>query len=713
VISESRAGIVFVTIMPESLELELDSLLKQSQNKSWTKPLPEELSHLLCAFLSSQPAELRSKAYLVLSTVCQHIRESSPQLKGEEADPATESLVKLFALPVASRFAELGENDVLIAVSFLTALFQVDWQSASSIFRQNAVFDSIIDLIDLSPSTNISHELASLLSQACAHKSCRDTISSSPHCRRWLEQGARQTTDTAFRSSAAVALIKLSRGYAADSRDIPGGDSQPQTSTNDSDLILLMTELVVKEEVSSSTTDAIEGLAYMSTEPQVKENLSTDTPFLVRLFDRVPRPKKSTIAPPSSLSNTSQMYGIVVIISNICAYRPRLSQEQAQIAKLRSMSKAKSATSGNFGDAKEDLLETDEYVRERCRRMVRAGVVDALSALVRVTDSRGVFAHVGKALLSLAEDKDNRGKILQSGGSRALVTIIRTSLSSSSSPVSQVDDSILEPIQALAKLAITASPVQVFGPDEGPSLDAIRPLSLMLVHPSSNLLQQFEALMALTNLSSSSPNAASHVAKADGLMNKVELFLLEDHELVRRAAMELICNLIAGSDEVYDKYGGQAEKASSKSKLQVLVALSDVEDGATRLAASGALATITSSPNACKALLDLQMDRHRVFPILAQLVNPARATDEIAGSKDSVVNAGLVHRGIICVRNLIGCLDDSSLRSLVPDAQSSGLVASLVGVVKSNAASSNMTILQPAAETLKLLLDAGASVTET
>ena len=95
--------------------------------------------------------------------------------------------------------------------------------------------------------------------------------------------------------------------------------------------------------------------------------------------------------------------------------------------------------------------------------------------------------------------------------------------------------------------------------------------------------------MALTNLASHSQEVATRIARADGLLNQVELLMLEDHVLVRRAATELICNLVCGCEEVFNKYGG-VHSSASNSKLQILVALCDVDDLATRLAASGALA---------------------------------------------------------------------------------------------------------------------------
>ena len=693
-----------------SLDDKLDALLKQSQQKSWAELGPEEISHLTQAFLPTQSTDTRSKAYLVLSATCQHVRETTtpPKNKGPEvSDPATEALVKLFAPPIRDRFTGTNDDELITAVSFFNALFQVDWQSAAVIFLEDGVFESLTDVVDLTLSKELAGEIARLLAQASTHKPCRERIVSSD-LQGWLERSSRQTSDASLRSASAVGLIKLSRGTAEDTKGLATTSSQPSASSSvdEAELASLMKNLVVSGDDSSAITNAVEGLAYMSIEPQIKETLSKDMVFLSRLFNLIPRPKKNQVLSILSATNTPQVYGIAVIISNICSYRPRLSQEQEQIAKLKQMANNPSPSGLKATKPITDPLDDDPHVKERCRRMVNAGAGGVLSGMVRVTDGKGVYINVAKAILGLAEDKENRGKLLQGGCSRALITIIRSFLPQATTPVNQVEESVLDAMQALAKFSITASPLHVFGPDQGSTLDAIRPLSVLLLHPSSSLLQQFEALMALTNLSSTSPEASTRISKSEGLMNKVEFMLLDDNQLVQRASMELICNLIAGSDEVFDKYGGQEGTASSKSKLQVLVALSDVEDPHTRLAASGALATVTSSPNACKALYSLQMERHRVLPILAQLVDPTSTDDDT--TPDPALTTGLLHRGVVCVRNFLTLLDDESIKALVPDAKSSGLAQGLVKVVKSNAEAQNMSILQPAAEALKKLYDNGA-----
>ena len=463
----------------------------------------------------------------------------------------------------------------------------------------------------------------------------------------------------------------------------------------------------------------------MSTNASVKETLSKDKQFLTRLFAIIPRRKGRETQPldADSLAVTP-IYGTVLIISNICAYRPQLSEEEAQIAKLRRMASNATSTGQKLQEPESDPLEDDEHARERAHRLVKAGVMDALTAAVRATDSKATRLVIGKALLSLIEDQENRGSVLQAGGAKALSTIVQSLLpppkqSSKTEDLPPLERAELDPIQALAKLAITASPLQVFGPNEGVLLDAIRPFSILLLHPSSNLLQRFEAMMALTNLSSQSPEAATRIGSYPGLMNKVELLMLEDHTLIRRAATELICNLVAGSEDVYNRFGGE-NSGGAKSKLHVLLALCDVDDLQTRQAASGALAAVTSSPHACQSLLELQREKHRALPILGQLIDPSIKVPRDSEDDDDVEeirtpgtadqDPGLVHRGVVCVRNLFAALDASVLKSLGEEAQAIGLVQALVQVFRRGASNPGNPIVRPAAEALKALMESGLSI---
>ena len=666
----------------------LDVLLKGIRDSSENNLLPTEITHLTSAFLTtrSDSATVRPKAYQILSAFCQGARAS----KGKESDAATKIITKTFGQATLQYLGETDETSLLTGISFLTALFQVDSQAACSVFAEDGLVENLMDSIDLSPSDVLGQNLAHLLGQACGHKNCRGIMT--PQIVRWLEFKSGQTGDPILRGAAAVALIKMSMGATSDGPE----NGTPEVRIERSDRLATMMVEIVRSEQKSSVVDAIEGLGYLSMESTVKELLSKDKVFLKKLFALVPLQKSSAY----NDFNPTVVYGVLVIICNLVAYRPRLSEEQKQVENLKRVTKARK---GPAATEAVSPLDNDDHVKARIHSVMEANVLPVFSAAVSSTASLGVMVNVGKSLLSIVEESGNRGPVLQAGGAKVLQIIIRKGLARaggfSDDRKSHLDALDLEPIQALAKLAITSSPVQVFGPNVGAMYDAIRPLSILLQHPSSNLLQRFEAVMALTNLASQNADMASRIASAEGLLNKVELLLLEEHTLVRRASMELICNLIAGSDTVFERYGGE----ESTSKTHILLALSDVDDLHTRLAASGALAILTSAPGACRALITLQFERHRFLPIMTQLIDPSAApvTD---GYQDQPLEAhpGLVHRGIVCIRNVFKSIsDDQTRETITKEAKEAGLLDAIVQLMKQDGISE--TILQQGAEALTLL----------
>ena len=698
--------------MTNETESKLDALLKHTQEKPW-RPLTDEIAVLIDAFSSPNPHNIKTKAYVVLSAASQALRQANPSSKARP-DASVQAVIQPLIPTVTARLSDSADKEIVCGLSFLSALFQVDWEAASAILQRDGVLESVVDSVDLYPSSiAVSRAAAQLVSQAAGHKACRALIPS--QCIEWLETKAKRSQDTVLRAAAAVALVKLSQGAEIDTASTTGVDKPVVSAPND-DLVALMKGLVITGDSPTSLSDSVEGLTYMSINPTVKEQLSKDTPFLQKLFALVPQRKGQTAQTPGDIA-TSPVYGVVAIIVNICAYRPRLSEEEAQIAKLRRMA----SSARNEGESEIDLLEDDEHAKVRGKRLLRAGVLDALTGAVRASDSRTTRLAAGKALLSLVEDQENRGKILQAGGAKALITITQSLLPATSKTeqpdqVPPLDRAELECIQALAKLAITASPIQVFGPNEGALYDAIRPFATLLVHPSSTLLQRFEAIMALTNIASQSPETASRIAKSAGVMNKVELLMLEDHALIRRAATELVCNLIAGSEEIFGKYGGD-QANGSKSKVHVLLALCDVDDLATRLAASGALAMLTSEANACRLVLELEEEKHRALAIFGQLIDPSihvprdDESEEAEGVEDVPPDVGLIHRGATCVRNLFAGVDVAARKKLGERAQQIGLAPALVRLFRSGSSNPSNPALVPAAEAIKLMLDSGVSVT--
>ncbi|KAF9469833.1 microfilament motor [Collybia nuda] len=658
--------------------------------------LPDELSYLITAFLPSHPPATRSKAFLTLSAFCQGTRNSFP-VKGELPDPATVALVKIFQPLIIPCVRDPEESIVITGVSFLTALFQIDWESASSIFQLDGVLETVMDGVDLAPSAQLVQSVVYLLAQACGHKTCRAFLTTQSV--KWLDLMSQVSEDLNIRAGATNALIKLLKGSTNDNAESGVADT---VTGKEKVLANAMKEILVSGGDITSISDAVEGLAYLSTEPDLKDILSRDTVLLRRLFSLIPHHPSH---PPgdSSERTSTVVFGVLVIISNLCTYRPLLTEEQTQIEKLRQMTKNESEQLSKISS-----FDDNESVKARIRRLLDVGVLNVFPAAIRV-ESPGIRTSIGKSLRSIVEDKENRGKVLQNGGAKILGQIINKqapiTASNPSDRTSQIDSVYIDSIQALAKLAITSSPVQVFGPDAGAMYDAIRPFSFMLQLPSSTLLQQFESMMALTNLSSHNAEIAARIAQAPNLMNKIELLLLEEHILVRRAAMELLCNLIAGSDDVFERYAGETNISNTKSKLQVILALCDVEDQPTRLAASGALATLSTAPAACRVLTSLPMDRRRAFLNIARLIDPSVVRRESGEDSEEEIedhHPGFIHRGVVCAQNMFVNIKEQTLRKkLIKEAEDTGLTQALVNIVKSQTGNTNEHTLLPAAPSKK------------
>ncbi|KAH8120054.1 P-loop containing nucleoside triphosphate hydrolase protein [Phellopilus nigrolimitatus] len=627
-------------------EVFLDDVLKKASTNEAVHA--GDYSRLTALFVPTLPSSTRSRAFLALSSICDQQRRSTL-----EDDPGTHNISRLFLPTVEERLADVEEQALLEAVSFVSALFAVDWQSGSAIFIHEGFQDSVMDSLELFPSsTSLPSAVASILSSACGHKLCRSVLLA--RCSTWLESTFHYNADVKLKAAVSLALLKLGQGTESKGVEVTGltENAGDRLSVQKQDELYksLRDTIVGSGDGVQDVADAVEGLAYLSTKPRIKERIVNDDVLLKTLvsFKTFMRRRSTQVVETGTIP-----FGLAATIANVCAYRPRLTEEQAQIDRLKRMAQPGASKSDQAsGGLSEDELDSDDLVRIRGKRLVESGVADLLVAIGRSTESTATRMIVGKALLDLIEDKDNRGNILQAGGTKTLMVLIRASQQTASTESSKANTEFADllSIQALAKLAITSSPMQVFGPNENASVEAIKPLVCLLSHSSSTLLQRFEAMMALTNLSSVSPDLTDRITQTEGLLSKVEFLLLEEHQLVRRAATELICNIVSGSEFAFNRFSGDGSSDSSgslnqaKSRLHVLVALADVEDMHTRLAASGALASLTGSSIACRLLILLEFEHHQVLTVLKQLIDPSLEEELDNGSVTP--NPGLVHRGI-------------------------------------------------------------------
>ncbi|KAF9515053.1 hypothetical protein BS47DRAFT_1381711 [Hydnum rufescens UP504] len=750
-------------------EAKLQTILKdmrraRNDNEPYGNVSAENIALVVHAFGTS----LHNLSHLVLSTIVFFLRESG-QKQNQTNETVTHNISDLF-IPIMDMGMRSADNkECGRALFLLVALMQIDPLSGVFLFLRDGMLEWLEELPELFPTFPlVQRQLAVLFSLASNQAACRSIVRA--NFLSWLELQARVSTDTQIRTSCAVALTKLARAEDAAGNGIDlSGTSQEdmaerarskRSQTDELGTLLRNTIVHAHEgdnnEILSPVIDSIEGLAYLSIEVALQESLSKDQKLLQCLFSLVPviRRRNNLVAqsiddvPAAKKTNAALVYGISVIISNIVAFAPRLTEEESQLAKLRNLANPVTAkpggllgmTTGTPSTVPEDR-ESDASAIERGKRLIKAGVLPALTALARA-ESVPTRHAVGRAYLSLVEPNENRGPILQNGGSKTLMSLIRSALSSvsSSSPGSMthpassqnllaVDDLTL--IQALAKLAITTNPGLLFGTSDSALIDAIRPLSLLLLHPRSSLLQRFEAIMALTNLASVSAVLANRVATVD-LATKLDVLILDDHIMVRRAATELVCNLIH-TDVMFARYGGKLSLANKSvpsaqaktisatapatpkmststslstppeaviSRVHVLLALSDVEDQPTRLAACGALAMLLSnSASACRALLSIEKGPSGVFTILGDILDPSRVRDEVGAKGSShrinqvsspsapVALSGdalqLAHRAVVCTWSILSNAPSIEMEEeVIEAAKKEGLAAALVALVE-------------------------------
>lgn len=692
----------------------LNNILQRTTNRDHI--LPDEYARLTSLFTPITQPATRARAFVVLSAVCHHHRGSSPPSTIED-DPGTHNILHLFSRTIEAKLADVEEGSHLEALSFVAALFAVDWKTAATLFSREGFQDSMMDSLELFPSSSaVPPVVASVLASASGYKLCRDCLS--PRCTSWLETTFRHTTDGNLKAAISLALLKSLQGVGTagvDTVDVTRDFAQ--TDRRREELFTSLRDFLVKSGSSIwDMADAIEGLAYLTTVPSLKSRIADDDELLKKIMSFRSSLERKAL---SAEDFGTTPFGLATLVGNLCSYRPHLTEEQAQIERLKRMARPASSQDGSKNQPDESF-DDDEHVKSRAKRLVALGAAELLVAITRATDSGLARAGVGKAMLGLIEDKGNRGRILQAGGAKALMSVIRASQQyhdaqfSSQTAAGHGDFADLISIQALAKLAITASPMQVFGPNDNATIEAIRPLVFMLQHSSSTLLQRFEALMALTNIASASPELADRIANADGILSKLEFLLLDENQMIRRATTELVCNLVAGSESAFNRFSGggdvspdSANPNAAKSRLHVLIALADVEDEPTRLAASGALAILTGSPEACKLVVLLEFEHHRAFSVFKSLIDP---TED--GDGDEARNPGLVHRGVVCIRNIFANLSDDEVRSrIASEASRYGVVNALTNIIRSAGRNgTSEAVLRPSAEALKWLMDSGVNV---
>ncbi|BFF90137.1 protein unc-45 homolog B [Drosophila madeirensis] len=352
---------------------------------------------------------------------------------------------------------------------------------------------------------------------------------------------------------------------------------------------------------------AADGLAYLTLDAECKEKLIEDQASIQALMQL------------TRGGDQSCLYGVVTTFVNLCnAYeKQEMVPEMIELAKF-----AKQHI------PEEHELDDVDFINKRITILANEGITTALCALSKTEshNSQELMARVLNAVCGLQE---LRGKVVQDGGVKALLRMALEGTEKGKRHASQ----------ALARIGITINPEVAFSGQR--SLDVIRPL-LNLLHQDCTALENFEALMALTNLANMNESVRQRIVKEQGV-SRIEFYLMEDHVHLTRAAAQCICNLVMSAD-VVKMFEGENDR------VKFLALLCEDEDEETAMACAGALAMLTSvSDKCCEKIFNVASWLDILHTLIA---NPSPAVQ---------------HRGIVVILNMINSGEETAKKLFQTD----------------------------------------------
>merc|ERR1719495_2822331 len=139
--------------------------------------------------------------------------------------------------------------------------------------------------------------------------------------------------------------------------------------------------------------------------------------------------------------------------------------------------------------------------------------------------------------------------------------------------------------KGLARIGISQDPSIAFPGQR--SCDAVRPIAKLLKEDCESI-KNFEALLALGNLANVNETVRARMLKNPDCVMAIEQYMYQDHQMLRRAAIQCMLNLCQSPVQV-ERYEGQNDK------MKYMVLLMADEDEEIVKAAGGAVAMLTSA----------------------------------------------------------------------------------------------------------------------
>lgn len=373
---------------------------------------------------------------------------------------------------------------------------------------------------------------------------------------------------------------------------------------------------------------AAEGLACLSLKADIKEELIEDDEVIEALFEVAKHTKRLG------------QYAVTTILVNLTnTYFNKDDEKELCREELEKVAKF----------AKHHVPEEHEgdkakYVEARIQTLLQYQVANVLNVL-STSESKQVQENCSRVYEAITRDKDHRGKVVAAGAVRTLINLGNDGN----------DACRVRAQQSLSRIAISMDPNIAFSGQR--ACDAVRPILKLLDYDKTGM-ETFEGLLALTNLASMGDAVRKRIYAEKGFASVETLMFDQEHPQLRRAATEVINNLVM-SEDVAKRF-----ETDITERMKLLILYCEEDDFELVRAAAGALAHLTLHENNCRRIMTVKTwyDTIRTLCMEANLELQSRGVFIVANMMESCEEAAqrICYGDMLEILMAITKLDDPS-----------------------------------------------------
>ncbi|KRX90368.1 Protein unc-45 -like protein A, partial [Trichinella pseudospiralis] len=401
------------------------------------------------------------------------------------------------------------------------------------------------------------------LNQSVAVEAIMHTVSKRDRCSVFLAQG-KSVLKKLFNSPNDVVRVKALVGLCKISSS--GGNDISMRPTGELPMLRLASickRYLLEDKSIDICRWAAEGLAYLTLDADVKEWLVSDVNLIRRLVAFAKQAGQLCV------------FGVSTILVNLTNTYDK-KEPEPELIELAKFAKHHIPVA--------NPKDSDEYVKNRIKLLVNEGAVSACVALSS-TESERCREFLARALHGFTKEPQHRGIVVQEGGVKLLIDLAQRC----------TDEGKIIAAHALARIGITMDPKMAFSGQR--CYEVVKPI-ISLLHPDMSAEQNYEALLALTNLAAVSDSVRNKMMQEKVLPKLEEFWFLQEHEPLRAASAELFHNLLL-NDKVFQQV---AKPGTDRLKLWLLYCSAE-DDERLALISTSAMLMLTEDAAVCSRIV--------------------------------------------------------------------------------------------------------------